>query len=152
MRLDVVRFSSGEESTLGLLLIDGNFACYTLEDEWRTEKVYGETRIPAGMYVIKLRTEGGFNHKYSRKFPLIHKGMLHITNVPGFTNILIHIGNEDDDTAGCLLVGDRLNNNIVKSGFISNSTTAYRRIYPIIANALERGEKVWINYSNIHYG
>ena len=37
------------------------FLAYTLEDEQRDVKVYGETRIPAGTYKLKLRTVGGFH-------------------------------------------------------------------------------------------
>lgn len=59
MKLEVLRFSSQQDSTNGLLfqVIDGkrDFLCYTLEDERREEKVKHETRIPAGTYKIKLR-------------------------------------------------------------------------------------------------
>ncbi len=146
MNLNVIRYSSGEESTLGLFLIDGIFAAYTLEDEKRAVKVAGETRIPVGRYRIVLRKEGGQHEKYSGKFSEIHKGMLHITNVPNFRWILIHIGNDDDATAGCLLVGDKANNNNIRDGFIEDSTNAYLRIYPVVADAIERGEEVWIEY------
>ncbi len=146
MELSVVRYSSGEESTLGMLLINGRFACYTLEDEERAIKVAGETRIPAGRYKVKLRTEGGHHQKYQQRYPDIHKGMLHITDVPNFTWILIHTGNDDDATAGCLLVGDGTNNNNIKDGFISSSRDAYKRIYPEIANAIAENDDVWINY------
>ena len=64
MRLEVQRFSSGDDSTLGLLFDvsggDREFLCFTLEDEKRDIKVKGETRIPAGKYEIKLRKAGGF--------------------------------------------------------------------------------------------
>ncbi len=146
MELTVLRYSSGEESTLGLLFIDGKFACYTLEDEHRVIKVPGKTRIPAGRYKIKLRKEGSHHLRYKSKFPGIHKGMLHITNVPGFKWILIHIGNDDDDTAGCLLVGESSISNITQKGRINNSTLAYSRIYPGIARAIEGGHNVWITY------
>ena len=72
--------------------------------------------------------------------------MLHITNVPNFRWILIHIGNDDEATAGCLLVGDEANNNNIRDGFIKNSTEAYKRIYPVVANAIDNGDEVWINY------
>ncbi len=121
MELTVLRYASGEESTLGLLYIDKKFACYTLEDEHRDVKVMGETRIPAGRYQVKLRTEGSHHLRYQQKFPDIHKGMLHVTNVPNFQWILIHIGNDDDDTAGCLLVGDTSVSNINQDGRINNS-------------------------------
>ena len=51
MELEVLRFSSQKDSTNGLLfdVTDGRkFLCYTLEDEHREEKEYGETRIPSG--------------------------------------------------------------------------------------------------------
>jgi len=151
MKLEVLRFSSGKDSTSGALfsVVEGvkTFLCYTLEDEYRDNKVYSETRIPAGIYEIRFRTVGGFHAKYSKRFQDIHKGMLHIVDVPGFDYILVHCGNTDEHTAGCLLVGDTQNNNMVEEdGFIGRSTAAYKRIYPKIAKALEQGEEVTITY------
>ncbi|WP_439182501.1 DUF5675 family protein [Carboxylicivirga taeanensis] len=143
MELKVLRYSSSKESTLGLLFIDGVFACYTLEDEHRAVKVIGETRIPAGRYRVELRTFGGHHWRYLKKYgPEFHKGMLQVMDVPGFTDILLHIGNDDDDTAGCLLVGDTANNNQEKAGFIGNSTVAYNRFYPLVRDAILRGDEV----------
>ena len=151
MKLKVVRFSSQEDSTSGLFFLEDNnniqFLCYTLEDEHRASKVRGETRIPAGTYKLKLRTEGGFHERYKKRFSSIHKGMLQVVDVPNFDYILIHIGNTDEHTAGCLLVGDSQENNvIVKDGFIGKSTNEYKRIYPDIARAIEKGEEVLITY------
>lgn len=144
MELRLLRYSSGQESTLGLLFIDGVWQCYTLEDEYRAEKVSGETRIPAGRYRITLRTEGGLHSKYQSKFPDVRQGMLWIRDVPGFQHVLIHIGNRDDNTDGCVLVGDGTNNNQVDDGFVASSTSAYLRTYPKVAEALVAGEDVWI--------
>ena len=153
MKLEVLRFSSGEDSTSGLLFdvsSEREFLAYTLEDEYRDSKKYGETRIPAGTYKIQLRTVGGFHQKYSTRFYDIHKGMLHVTDVPGFEYILIHCGNTDEHTHGCLLVGDTQNNNMVEEdGFIGRSTAAYKRIYVPIAKALGRGEEVTIEYIDL---
>ena len=163
MNLEVIRFSSGTDSTNGILFetiergndIDGSFKqrkflAYTLEDEQRDKKVYGETRIPNGTYKLGLRKEGGYHAKYSKRFSDFHIGMLHVLDVPGFEYILIHCGNTDEHTAGCLLVGDsQENNQITKDGFIGKSTQAYRRIYPRIANAIENGEQVIITYKTI---
>jgi len=165
MELEVIRFSSGTDSTNGALFekdkhasaphAEGyrckrTFLAYTLEDEYREEKKYGETRIPNGTYKLALRTVGGYNEKYKRRFPDFHVGMLHVTNVPNFEYILIHCGNTDEHTAGCLLVGDsQENNQITKDGFIGKSTQAYKRIYPRIAEALVRGEEVTIKYKTI---
>ena len=165
MELEVIRISSGTDSTNGVLFeIDKHspaphaegFRCkreilaYSLVDEYREEKKYGETRIPNGTYKLDLRKEGGYHQKYSKRFPDIHIGMLHVLNVPGFEYILIHCGNTDEHTAGCLLVGDsQENNQITKDGFIGKSTQAYKRIYPRIAEAIERGEEVTIKYKTI---
>ena len=154
MKLKVLRISSGSDSTNGLLFVEDSnctkFLCYTLEDEYREKKVAGETRIPAGTYKLGLRKVGGYTQKYAKRFPDIHKGMLHVLDVPGFEYILIHCGNTDEHTAGCLLVGDsQENNQIKKNGFIGQSTNAYKRIYPDIAEAIECGEEVTIEYKDI---
>ena len=149
--LEVLRYSSGADSTLGLLFInDANgreFLSYTLEDEFREEKVSAETRIPEGTYDIKLRTEGGFHNRYSTKFGVPwHKGMLHVQDVPGFEYILIHTGNTDEHTMGCLLVADSSTQNITKEGFVGASVSAYKRIYPDLAQWLVDGNKLSITY------
>ena len=163
MDLEVIRFSSGTDSTNGILLetiqqgneIDGyfkqkKFLAYTLEDEQRDEKVFGETRIPEGTYKLGLRKVGGYHARYSKKFDDFHIGMLHVLDVPGFEYILIHCGNTDEHTAGCLLVGDsQENNQITEDGFIGKSTQAYKRIYPRIAEAIDCGEEVTITYKTI---
>ena len=151
MKLEVLRFSSQKDSTNGILfdVTEGReFLCYTLEDEYRDKKIKGETRIPAGTYKITLRTVGGFHGRYEKKYGEMHKGMLWVRDVPNFEYILIHTGNTDEHTAGCLLVGDTQQQNITKSksGFIGASVDAYKRIYPSIASAIERGDDVEISY------
>ena len=80
----------------------------------------------------------------------MHKGMLHVIDVTNYKWILIHTGNTDEHTAGCLLVGDSQENNIIiKDGFVGKSTNAYKRIYPPIAKALEEGEEVTIQYIDL---
>lgn len=149
MKLKLLRFNDNGDSTNGLLFNDG-FACYTLEDEGRQKKVYGETRIPCGTYKIGFRKVGGFHQRYSEIFSDIHHGMLELLDVPGFKYILIHCGNDDEDTSGCILVGDtQENNSQKKDGFIGKSRKAYKRIYPPIAEALLSGEEVTIEVCNI---
>ena len=155
MKLIVLRISSQENSTSGILMKENSegaleFLCYTLEDEYREVKIKGKTRVPAGTYPVVLRKEGGFNERYSKKFPDMHIGMLHIINVLNFEYILIHVGNTDADTAGCLLVGNsQVSNLIQKDGFVGSSTDAYKDIYPDIAKAIEEGQEVSIEYKNI---
>ena len=150
VKLEVLRVSSESDSSSGLVFDITNgrkFLCYSLEDEYRNDKIMHETRVPAGTYQIKLRKEGGFNARYTKKYGSFHKGMLHVQDVPGFEYILIHTGNTDEHTSGCLIVGDsQENNQLVKNGFIGKSVQAYKRIYTPIAEALEKGEEVTITY------
>ena len=146
MELEVLRYNSQDTYTDGMLFIDGEFACYTLEDAHKDTKIYGETRIPDGTYQMTLRTEGGFHSRYSARYREKHKGMLWVRNVPNFEYILIHVGNTPKDTAGCLLVGDQP---IRDEAFIAGSRKTYEAIYPIIATALEHGEDVSITYKTI---
>ena len=152
MRLKVIRHHSTDDYTLGMLLdvTKGiKFLAYTLEDEHRDVKVKGETRIPAGMYNITLRTEGGHHQRYEEKYGKMHKGMLWVRDVPGFEWILIHTGNHDDHSAGCLLLGNTQQTNFGDSnGFVGSSVDAYKRVYPKIAAALVAGEEVTITYTD----
>jgi len=150
LKYEVLRISSDKDSTSGLLFeIEGNkrtFLAYTLEDEQRDVKVWGETRIPAGTYKLGLRTEGGFHNRYKSKYTF-HKGMIHVLNVPGFEYILWHTGNTDENTAGCLLLGNtQTNNRIAKDGFVGNSVDAYKFVYPRVAAAIEAGLDVEVEY------
>lgn len=139
MLITVERFASDTETTISLIKLDGEFVCFGLEDEYREVKVKHETRIPAGRYVVKLRRYGGFHARYSGKFADIHEGMLEIADVPGFTDILIHVGNRERDTSGCLLVGMGAT---ARPGdmSIASSVEAYRRLYPMVVGAAARGE------------
>ena len=151
MKLEVIRFSSQKDSTNGLLMDvtdEIKFLCYTLEDEHREDKIMSETRIPAGTYKLKLRKVGGFHGRYASKYGAMHKGMIHVQDVPNFKYILWHTGNTDEHTAGCLLLGDTQYQNITKrpNGFIGSSVDAYKRVYPAIAEAIERGDDVEVTY------
>jgi hypothetical protein len=151
MKYEVLRISSGKDSTSGMLFEINNgkrtFLAYTLEDEQRDVKVWGETRIPAGTYKLELRTEGGFHTRYSGKYGAMHKGMIHVQDVPGFEYILWHTGNTDEHTAGCLILGNtQTNNRIAKDGFIGSSVDAYKFVYPRVAAAIEAGLDVEVTY------
>jgi len=159
MKLTVKRLGDNGETTIGALYIDGIFKCFTIEDqEQKGAKVRGETRIPNGVYNVGLRKEGGFNAKYTERYKAIHKGMLCIHNAPDwkvkangkeFQYILIHTGNTDAHTMGCLL----LNYSVDGSSFIgSNSGGAYKAFYPEIANEIFNGKEVTIEYTDIEDG
>lgn len=147
MELKLNRIRSNKEETLGELFTDGAFECYTLEDQYQEKKVYAETRIPAGRYEIKLQHQGTMTKKYEKRFPQIHRGMLWLQDVPNFTTIYIHIGNTDDDTKGCILVG--LNHSEENGRMkLVNSTQAYIHLYVKCLNAIDREEKIYITITD----
>jgi hypothetical protein len=138
MVLNLQRINDNGFSTVGMLEVDG-LTFFTMEDTFREVKVYGQTRIPAGRYEIKLRTEGKFHNQYKREFS-IHKGCLWLQDVPNFQYVLIHIGNTAQDSSGCILVGSK----IVNNDFIGGSTVAYLKLYKHVLEAFENGEQVFI--------
>ena len=137
------RLFRNEHETIGIFSTAGRVICHSLEDEKRTVKVFGETRIPSGIYRIKLRTTGGHHARYQNKYPF-HKGMLHLQDVPNFKYILIHIGN-DDDTAGCLLTGTGSVVDYENRYHLIHSTFAYQRLYPLMADPLSAGDQVLLD-------
>lgn len=94
MNLTLIRNKSSDKSTIGRLLIDDVFQCWTLEDVVRPAKIAHETAIPAGTYKVII-TESA---RFKRRLPLL-------VDVPGFEGIRIHPGNCAADTDGCILVG-----------------------------------------------
>ena len=151
MKLEVLRISSQEDSTSGILFETTNgkrtFMCYTIEDEQRDVKVWGETRIPAGTYKLKLRTEGGFHSRYTGKYGDWHKCMIWVQDVPGFEFILWHTGNTDESTAGCLILGQTQESNLIKpDGWVGSSVSAYKFVYPRVSEAILSGQDVEVTY------
>ncbi len=145
MIITVRRFLAGADATLSEISIDGEFECYGLEDERRDVKVAGETRIPPGAYRVGVRTVGGFHTRYADRFARFHAGMLHVLGVPGFEFILIHVGNTDDDTAGCLLTGQSCAASAAGSLTVGASVLAYKALYSkVIAAAL--ADELTIHY------
>ena len=130
MKLELKRFSSQSDTTLGLLFVDGEFECFTLEDEYRADKINGETRIPEGTYKIEKREVlSGLTKKYRSKYPWFDYHFM-LQDVPDFQYVYIHIGNDDDHTDGCLLVSDSVKSNrFDENNNLSSSGPAFKRLY-----------------------
>ena len=148
MHLVLQRISSGSDSTIGYIRyyqgLTSHLACFTCEDGRQPYKIAGETRIPAGTYDIEIRTDGGMHSRYNEKFSW-HRGMLWLRNVDGFEWVYIHIGNDHEETRGCILVGDYpLPDYAMGGGRVMQSVSAYHRLYKKILAALDSGEKVQI--------
>ena len=110
--------------------------CYTLEDELRQVKRAGETAIPAGRYEIIM--------EYSPKFG---RDLLTLLEVKDFSKIRIHSVRDDDDTEGCIGVGNRIDE---ATGKISGGLNAgiEDKLEAVYEAAAARGERVWITIIN----
>lgn len=110
---------------------------FTLEDPHQEIKIPGRTRISEGEYELTLRVHGGWHNRFSERYgDEWHKGMIELKDVPEFTDILIHPGNTDEDTAGCILVGDVVEENITSPGDLERSVKNYKRLYPLVRDWL----------------
>ncbi|MDW3196436.1 MAG: DUF5675 family protein [Cytophagales bacterium] len=143
--LTVLRYFDDQSTTLGLLFIENEFFCYTLEDTYRPHKIMKETRIPSGTYQL------GFNEIESNTTSRYRKGRpwfkyhLHVKDVPNYSGILIHVGNTKEDTAGCLLVADSISGgNKLKT--VYDSWKAFERLYKTLRPKIENKEDVRIRY------
>ena len=142
MLISHLRFQTEKDHTKSTFIIDGKFMCFLLEDGYNRIKVHGETRITPATRSIELRTEGGMHEDYLERYgPELHKGMLWIKDVHNYEYVYIHKGNAPKDTLGCLLTNYACDTN--KSN-MSQSEAAYLKIYPIISDAILRGEEVLI--------
>lgn len=140
MLITITRYECNKHETLSVIKVDGQRVCFGLEDEYRETKVPGETRIPAGKYPVKLRTEGSIHPKYDRAFPDFHEGMLWLQDVPGFSFIYIHMGNTEKHTDGCILVAEQARINAQGRMTAPNSRPAYIRLYNMVVEAARNGE------------
>jgi len=151
MKIDVVRTQFGIDATNGMMFIDDKFECYTLEDQYQAVKVMHETCIPEGTYQIKFRKVGGFHTKYSARYKNAHYGMLELQDVPNFKYILIHSGNTDEHTSGCILTGNTQQDlDLGKDGMIGQSRNAYERMYRKVSAVLLQGKEVTITISKVN--
>ena len=130
MQIKIVREQFKPDSTVGRLLVDGSFECFTLEDGVRTNKVFGETAIPPGTYRVTVED----SPRFKRKLPRLH-------DVPNFSGVLIHPGNKAADTHGCVLVGQQWQPG---AEVIGASRAAFDALFAKINAALARGDGVSI--------
>lgn len=140
MRITVKRVADTPNSTRSIISVDGIEVCHGLEDGFRAEKVYGDTRIPSGLYKVKLRNEGGMTKKYSKRFPF-HRGMLHLQEVPGFSWVYLHVGNRVRESYGCILTGTQWRTDPETGNFyVTQSVRAYKKLYEMVVDSAGRGE------------
>lgn len=113
--LNLLRLTSNDHSTQGVMFLKGLLLFTTLEPPWKNnaEQI---SCIPPGHYKCKRR--------YS---PMNHTEVFEVMNVKDRTDIEIHIGNFVRNTKGCILIGRGYDyDKDTKQPMIINSTLAFR--------------------------
>lgn len=130
---------------VGRLYIDGTYFCDTIEDEdrglhdnmtaeeVRRVKVFGKTAIPTGKYKVSINIVSP-KYKNSEYYQRFANGsrVPRLMNVKGFDGVLIHCGNTEGDSAGCVIVGE----NKVK-GQVINSKLTFEKLYKKLQEATD---------------
>lgn len=153
--LTVIRKTFHADWTISALLVYNKLDGYAVEDEIRDKKVDGETAIPYGVFPLGLRISPTFSDffYYSESLNiLVYKKdiskytatdfkpheLIWIKDIPGFQYVLLHWGNTDDDTRGCLIVG-RSVGTLGKQQGVLDSRNYYMELYPKIYKQIKQG-------------
>ena len=132
MLIEVKRRFKGPQYTIGFMYIDGRYFCDTLEDRVRDlakeSKIKHETAIPEGEYKVIVNRSPRFKRDLPR-----------LLNVPQFEGILIHAGNTQHNTSGCILVGE----NKIK-GRLINSKPYETRLVQLLKSVQAKKEEIII--------
>jgi hypothetical protein len=92
-----------------LLKDDGEQFCVTIEHAYPQNGHGFQPKLPDGVYVCE-RGEHRLEGMYK---PFI---TFEIMNVPGHTGILFHVGNFNNDSNGCVCVGEMIGQNPNENG------------------------------------
>lgn len=151
MELTIDRKWKKHSYTISNLYIDGKWFCNCLEDADRglddsmsidrilELKKPTITAIPRGTYEITLDVVSPKYSKVQFYKDVCNGKVPRLKNVKGFDGILIHAGNTDKDSSGCLLVGV----NKIK-GQVINSKETFKTLYKLLQDRKSKGEKIII--------
>ncbi len=137
--------------TIGNLYLNGDWFCNTLEDRDRglsqgmpveqinKIKVYGETAIPTGRYIIRMdivspKYQGvkWYKDNFNGRMPRFE-------SVKGFIGVLIHPGNTALDSNGCVLVGYNK-----AKGKVLESRATFLKLWKLMEAARKRKETIYL--------
>lgn len=151
MDIQIKRIAKKPTYTISKWYVNGQYFCDGIEDtdrglsddmplsDIRRIKVAGKTAIPTGKYQVTLNIK---SPKYSQKgFYMGFCGgyMPRLLKVKGFEGILIHSGNSERDTEGCLICGQ---NKVV--GKVINSLETWKKLYQMMKEADDKNEIITV--------
>jgi len=94
MRVKLIRIERAEDGVFGVLTINGQVVCLTIERPW-LDNQKNISCIPAGEYTCKRVDSPKFKETFE------------VLNVPTRNYILFHAGNTIEDSLGCIIPGSK---------------------------------------------
>lgn len=105
--------ADSKEGTFGTWVVDGQPMAVTCEPYWR-ENATNISAIPSGSYRIKRHVSPTYGECFM------------VLDVPGRSSILIHPGNWDHNTEGCILLGEKFETDSEGRWMVQQSGDAVR--------------------------
>ncbi|HEF9206432.1 TPA: hypothetical protein SBV89_001878, partial [Campylobacter coli] len=107
------------------------FECFSLEEDKEGVERNKDLRIPEGIYDLKRHSPSRFENTLRSITKKDDDTMINVFNekVPFDRHILIHWGNTDKDTQGCILLGLTKDNN---NESVGQSRQACKEFYDLV--------------------
>ncbi|MGI7624966.1 DUF5675 family protein [Campylobacter coli] len=136
MKLEIIRRYTGKTCIIGKFKVFSDddkilFECFSLEEDKEGVERNKDLRIPEGIYDLKRHSPSRFENTLRSITKKDDDTMINVFNekVPFDRHILIHWGNTDKDTEGCILLGLTKDNN---NESVGQSRQACKEFYDLM--------------------
>lgn len=136
MKITINRRYTGKTCVIGKFkVLDDDdkilFECFSLEEDKEGLESGKDLRIPEGNYNLKRHSPSRFENTLRSITKKDDDTMINVYNddVPSSRAILIHWGNTDKDTQGCILLGHTKDNN---NESVGQSRQACKEFYDLM--------------------
>ncbi|EJV0319707.1 hypothetical protein N5198_001437 [Campylobacter coli] len=136
MKIKIIRRYTGKTCVIGKFKVFNDddkllFECFSLEEDKEGVERNKDLRIPEGIYDLKRHSPSRFENTLRSITKKHDDAMINVYNdeVPASRAILIHWGNTNKDTQGCILLGHTKDNN---NESIGQSRQACKEFYDLM--------------------
>ncbi|EKE4216663.1 hypothetical protein OUR67_001634 [Campylobacter coli] len=136
MKIKIIRRYTGKTCVIGKFKVFNDddkllFECFSLEEDKEGVERNKDLRIPEGIYDLKRHSPSRFENTLRSITKKDDDTMINVFNekVPFDRHILIHRGNTDKDTQGCILLGLTKDNN---NESVGQSRQACKEFYDLV--------------------
>ncbi|EAM0725923.1 hypothetical protein D3071_03905 [Campylobacter coli] len=136
MKIKIIRRYTGKTCVIGKFKVFNDddkllFECFSLEEDKEGVERNKDLRIPEGIYDLKRHSPSRFENTLRSITKKDDDIMINVFNekVPFDRHILIHWGNTDKDTQGCILLGLTKDNN---NESVGQSRQACKEFYDLM--------------------